>query len=1111
VLLLFEIVCRKNLRDRRSSLGTVFRYASLLLVFCFVLPMPALAQMAASLSGNVTDSTGSVVSGATVAVKEVSTGAVRITSSDSAGHYQVFSLPVGLYEVQVTDKKFSREVRAGIHLAVGQAAVANVALKVGNLNQQIIVNADAPLVSVTTSDVSGLVGERQIEDLPLNGRSFDQLLTLNPGIVNFTSEKTGGIGVSNSTVGNNFAVSGNRPQQNLFLLNGIEFTGAAENNMQPGGTSEALLGVDAVREFNVLRNNYGAEYGKRPGAQVLIVTRSGTNHVHGSIYEFLRNNAFDAPNYFAKGTVPPYQHNQFGGSLGGPIQKDKTFLFGNYEGFRQALDQTGVDLVPDTNARDGLLPCKLVTPAPSPCPASGLVDVGVAPGVAPLFSLWPMPGPTSHDLGGIAEVFNSPRQTIRDDFGTTRLDHIFSSNDTLSAVYTIDDSADVTPTATNAYTTDLESLREQVLSLEETHIFSPTFLNTVRFGYSRASYYYTAEPTPGTPAASVPSFITGKPVGVVVVGGSAAANPAAQLSQAGTNTGSNLPIARNLFTYQDSASLTRGRNQLSFGVWFQRLRSNEDLALTQFGQTTFTSMQQMLQGTVGTFLYDPTPTEMNWRSWMGAWYAQDVIRIDPKLTLSLGFRDGFTNGWNEAHGRAASFVFSNGIIQTDPRIASSAFTANNARFLPAPRIGLAWAPFSTSTVFRAGFGMYYDMQDALGYRMDQNAPFNPSYSIAKLPVSDLPLPVSPVPANAKVAPAGVQPNMQTPTLVSYSLTVEHELSANTAVSIGYVGLHGYHEILSLDDNEPTPVTCPAAPCPAAYPASFPAPLAGSPVPAGSYYIPFGTAVANPALGSAWAWFSEGDSSYNALQLGVNHRFSKGLALRGVYTWSKDLDDGDSLNATAAGNAPGLVSNPFDLRADWGPATYDVRNTAVINATYELPIGHGKPFLGHLSGVANGIASGWTANSIVTLQSGFPFTPQLSYNPSNNKDNKNPVRPFRNPSFTGPVILGNPDEWFNPAAFLAPPSDSGFYGNVGRDAFSGPGLATWDFSVLKQIPLHERFSLEFRAELFNILNRANFNTPNLIVFTPSGVSPTAGKITSTSTTSRQVQFALKLLW
>ena len=298
------------------------------------------------------------------------------------------------------------------------------------LSQQVVVHADAPLVNVNTGDISGLVGERQIQNLPLNGRSYDELLTLNPGIVNFTSEKTGGVGVSNSTVGNNFAVSGNRPQQNLFLMNGVEFSGAAENNMQPGGVSQELLGVDAVREFNVLRDSYGAEYGKRPGAHVLIVTRSGTNQVHGSAYEFLRNNDFDAPNYFDQGSAPPFQRNQFGAALGGPIQRNKTFLFGNYEGLRQHLHQTGVDLVPDANARQGYLPCKLVTPAPNPCPPSGLVYVGVGPGVQPLFALWPTPTPNAPDYGGIAVAYNNPLQTIRDDFGTVRLDRTFSQSDT---------------------------------------------------------------------------------------------------------------------------------------------------------------------------------------------------------------------------------------------------------------------------------------------------------------------------------------------------------------------------------------------------------------------------------------------------------------------------------------------------------------------------------------------------------------------------------------------------------------------------------------------------------------------------------------------------------
>jgi hypothetical protein len=1086
----------------------------LVLAFSFLLlPLsPALrAQTTSSLSGSVSDPSGAAVTGASITVRNVNTGALRTTDTGSTGLYQVLSLPIGDYQIVAHHDGFADELRTGIHLNVGQDATANLRLQIGGVRQQIAVNADAAPVSLTTTDISGLIGERQVKDLPLNGRSFDLLLTLNPGVVNFTAEKTGGIGVSNSTVGNNFSVSGNRPQQNLFLLNGVEFTGAAENNMQPGGTSQELLGVDAVREFNLLRDSYSAEYGKRPGAQVLIVTQSGTNQFHGSAYEFLRNSALDARNYFNSASKPPFERNQFGASLGGPLQKDKTFAFGNYEGFRQNLHQAGVALVPDANARNGMLPCKLVTPAPNPCPPSGLVNVGVAPGVASLLNLWPVPDANSPDFGGIAEVFNSPVQSIRDDFGTLRLDRNFATRDFLTGAYTIDDSNDVTPTAANLFSTDLESLREQVLSLEETHVFSPALLNVARVGYSRAAYFYTGEPTPGSPGAALPGFVAGKPIGTVVVGGSAAANPAAQVSLAGSNTGNDLHIARNLYSYEDRVTLTRGRHDLTAGAWFQQLQANEDLALTQFGQATFTGLQQFLQGTVGTFLYDPAPTEMNWRSLLGSWYVQDVWRATPKLTVSLGFRDEFTTGWNEAHGRAANFIFVNNVIQATPHIGGSAFTENNAKFLPQPRIGVAWSPFSNRTVIRAGFGMYNDLQDALGYRMDQNAPFNPSYSIANLPVSHFPLPASPIPSNAKITPGGVQPDLDTPTLLSWSLRVEQQLTDNTVFTLGYVGSHGYHEIVSLDDNEPTPTVCPASPCPATYPNTFAAPLAGAAVPAGSFYIPSGTPLANLALGAAWAWFSRGDSSYHALEADLNHRLSHNLAIRGTYTWSKALDDGDSVNATTAGNAPGLVSNPFNLRADWGPATYDVRNTGVISEVWQLPLGHQQRYFASAGRLPNTLISGWSANSVVTLQSGFPFTPQLSYNPSNNGDSKNPIRPFANPAFHGNPIEGKPSQWFNPAAFIAPPNGSGFFGNLGRDSLTGPGIAAWDFSTFKDTAITERARLQFRAEFFNILNHSNFNTPNLVVFTPSGVSPTAGIVTSTSTTSRQIQFGAKLLW
>src|SRR5580692_3021625 len=515
---------RSNHRKRAAPILKLFAC-----LFLFSLAHPVQAQVTASIKGIVTDASGAAVPSAAVRVKNLETGAIRNTSTDDAGRYLVLALPVGEYEVRVSKQNFQDSTHTGIHLVVGQEATVDVPLQVGTVKAQVNVTGDAPMVSTTTQDISGLVGEQAIKDLPLNGRSYDLLLPLNPGIVNFTSQKTGGTGISNSSTASNFAVSGNRPQQNLFLLNGVEYTGAAENNMQPGGASGMLLGVDAVREFNVQRDSYSAEFGKRPGGQVIIVTQSGTNQWHGAVYEFVRNNALDAANFFDQGSAPPFQRNQFGVSSGGAIQKNKTFVFGNYEGFRQNLNQTSVAFVPDATSR-----------------------ANAVPSVQPLLNLWPQSSTEACTPAcGIAEYFSSPLQTIREDFGTVRVDHIFSQKDSLDGIYTIDDGGDVTATPANPFSSDILNLREQVLSLEETHIFSPSLLNTARFGFSRAGYFFTGEPTPGTPAAGVPGFLAGLPVGAVVVGGSAASNPQASIGLAGSNNGSNLHIARNLFTYED--------------------------------------------------------------------------------------------------------------------------------------------------------------------------------------------------------------------------------------------------------------------------------------------------------------------------------------------------------------------------------------------------------------------------------------------------------------------------------------------------------------------------------------------------------------------------------
>ncbi len=630
---------------------------------------PAHAQVSAAISGRVTDPAGATVSGAAVVARNLETGETRSTVTNDAGLYWVPTLAIGEYEVHVTKQGFQEQVRGGIRLVVGQEASVNIALKLGQVTEQVKVNEDAPIVSVTAADISGIVGEQQIKDLPLNGRSYDELMALNPTVVTFTSEKTGGIGVSNSTNANMFSVAGNRPQQNMFLLNGVEYTGAAENNMTPGGTSGQLLGVDAVREFNLLTDTYGAEYGKHPGGQVTIVTTSGTNQWHGSAFEYLRNNVLDAPNFFDPGSAPPFRRNQFGGAIGGPIQKDKNFFFANYEGLRESLHQTSVAFVPDAAARSGAF-----VPLGSGCLAAA--QAACAAEVTSLLNLWPVAnGP---DQGsGIAIDNSNPLRSIREDFGTARIDHIFSDKDSVGVVYTVDDSADQDATAINPFMSDMTKLREQVLSIDETHVISPTLLNTARIGFSRASYYYTGEPTPGTPAATVSPFLGSTPfVGAVVVGGSAASNPAAQIALAGSNNGSNLDLHRNLFTYEDQLAWTKGRHQFKFGAWFQRFQSNENIALSQYGQATFPNLTDFLKGTfntvtgfnpvtgtgtimaTGSFLIDPASTPLSWRSLFGAFYVEDVIRVSPSFTVSLGFRDEFSTGWNEAYGRAPQIICS---------------------------------------------------------------------------------------------------------------------------------------------------------------------------------------------------------------------------------------------------------------------------------------------------------------------------------------------------------------------------------------------------------------------------------------------------------------------
>jgi hypothetical protein len=1021
--------------------------------------------------------------------------------TSAEGYFRALALPLGAQEVRVEKASFKPVVRSGIQLAVGQEAVANFQLELGPLTQETVVSADAPLVNTTTAAVSGLVGESEVKDLPLNGRSFDDLITLNPGAINYVL-KSAGTSTSN---GNTFSVSGRKPLDNLLLLNGIEYTGSSQLADTPGGVSGELLGIDAVREFNVLTDTYGAAYGKRAGAQVSVVTQSGGNNLHGSLFEFLRNSALDARNFFDLNAVPPFRRNQFGGALGGPVKKENLFLFGNYEGFRQALALSSVSIVPDALARQGLLP-------------NGKPVPKLDQAMLPYMAFWPLPNgaqlPSVAGQPGAALSYNNPRQHIREDFGTVRSDYVESDKDTLSAAYTIDDGDNLMPMADPLFDSNV-TLRSQVASLEETHIFSPTVLNTFTAGFSRAAFGYDSFPLTAFP--SDLSFVTGADPGGITIGGGVTTTGGGTLTAAGANNASNVWNRRNLFTYTDTVQLTKGVHQFSAGVWFQRMQDNEDSASRQLGQATFSSLTTFLQGTVSSFQVVPNANELGWRSWFGAFWAEDSIKLTPRLNVRLGLRDEFTTGWNEVFGRAANYVTnSSGILETTPTLGPSAFTQNNATRLLSPRVGLAWdASGNGKTAIRAGYGTYYSLIDALSFLLNSLPPYNGSISLSGPLASITPIsrssPIAPscgpgVPTPCTTyAPQGVQANAQTPTVQEWTFTLEQQLTHETVLRLTYLGSFGYHELLSVDPNTVALQICAnASGCIAGGTTTggAKAPLSSqSKVALGAPYIPVSTRP-NPYLGAGFFWLTEGNSSYNGLETDVSKRVSKGLQFRANFTWSKSLDLNSGLTGAQASNQAQMILDRNDLHRDWGPSALNAKYQGSVSAHYDLPFRTGPS-------MARRAFGGWQAAGIATLLSGFPFTPQVGSNRSGDGDTRNPDRPSLNASFTGPVILGQATEWFNPNAFVLPAF--GTYGNLGRGTYDGPGLADLDLSLLKDTRVKERARLQFRAEFFNALNHTNLGTPNATVFSNGAISSSAGVITATATTSRQIQFGLKLVF
>ena len=1112
-------------------------------------------NFSAAISGFVHDTTGAVIPGTTVTAKHTETGLTRTVQTNEEGGYTMPQLPVGSYEITAEKPGFRQQVRSGITLVVAQEAVVNLTLNVGDLAEKITVTEDIPIVNTTLSSVSGLINQQQIKDMPLNGRSFNDLLVLNTNVNDNRANTNAG--------GPSFSISGKRLETNRWTINGMDYVGTNSQGTTnaPNGMSDQLLGVEAVREYNVLGHSYGAEYGKRSGGQVTVVTTSGTNQWHGAVFEYLRNNKLDARPFFSQETAP-FKRNQFGGSLGGPIVRDKMFIFGTYEGFRERLAKDTTTIVPSAQARQGLIPCYLAYPTntATACPDRGayVTAPNLVPGILPFFRYWPAPnGPELLTNGlpdGSALSFSNPSRPVNEDFGLSRFDYTLSTQDTLSTSFSADRGTRNNP-PDNPVMIERSGNSLYTLSTQETHIFSPTVVNTATFGYARAWADQVA--TPDQPFPDSLLFMKGgnrnNPGALIIGGGTSTAQAATFTSANGQNP---FNSSRQNFSGSNDLRMTMGRHSLSLGVWFQRVQQGVfSSAQNNAGTLTYRTLLDMLQDRPQQLQAAPGPVPLTFRTTEAAWYFQDDIKLRPNLTVRLGLRDEMTSGWNEVNGHASTYIFDQaGFILTQPNIGKSALIENNALALWQPRVGVAWDPSGTGRwAVRAGFGIHNDLQDNLANRMNSNAPFNARLVIQNTPLVDTsfvrsgqlvppilrngPLPsnspgapscsaesplVTP-PACSIFAPGGIEPNMHTPTTQEWSLEVERGITQELALELSYVGSQSYHLPANVDTNSMLPLRCdnPTG-CLAGGTLAARAPSPQDPcgipcrVPQGTEYFPWGAGAPNTRpnrfVGATQTFMYLGNSSYHGGSVSLTKRARSGLTFKTSYTFSKVLDMNSGLLSGTHQNEGSTILSRYNLRLNKGIASYNVQHQFTNNFLYQLPFGSGKAFGSGATGWVEKLIANWQWNGIVSVQSGFPVTPLVGSNRSGNGDTRQPDVPNWNPDFKGKVVLGvgefkKTGRYFDPNAFVLP--SPGTFGNVARGSLMGPGFFNVNTSLFKRIPLKENLNLQFRAEAFNVFNHANFSHPELIIFSDTNIAGSAGVIRETANRERQIQFALRL--
>ena len=1108
-----------------ESLASAF-VIPLAVVLFVTLPLYVHAQVSgATLTGTVTDSSGAVLTNVQVSIKNQATGEVRSVIVDTAGFYSAPNLLPGAYAVTFTSPGFATAVQNGVTLTVGAQQLLNIRMRIGQINEKVEVQELAPTVDLTTSTVGGFVGRDAVVQLPLNGRDWTQLATLQPGVdsVGSIQANTGSPDRARRGYGVQMTISGSRPTQNNYRIDGISVNDYT--NGGPGSVEGSTLGVEAVQEFSVLTSNYSAEYGRTSGGVINALTKSGTNSYHGDVYEFLRNSALDARNYFDPAQIPAFRRNQFGASLGGPIVKDRTFFFADFEGLRENQGITATVPVPSLAARQGIL-CSIPQPGPGGCTPHRVTGAfnpdpttGIDKAVLPYLSLW---GAPNAGLVGNGDVgfysFTAPHITS-ENFGTARLDHRFSSSDNIFASYQYDSANSTQPDPANDVLVGNTTGRAYV-ALEETHIFTSQLINSARFGLNRSLHTSQAanaiNPLSANPALGESPGADNPQIDV----------PPYVSIQPGANQVEHLDFYENSYQGYDDLFLTHGIHSLKIGFAVERVQLNAyDPA--PYGEIAFGTLADPANNGFLTnnpiVLFAPLPSapfiHFNFRSSIFGGYAQDDVRLRPNLTLNIGLRYEMSTVPAEIHGHLSALHSPFSQTFQDTIVGSTVFSNPTYRNFE-PRIGFAWDPSGNGkTSIRGGFGLFdvLPLPYLLGQFATNTAPFTENGTANNLPPGSFPTEAFNILANNAANNLGlripyIQPNPKRNYVMQWNLNIQRELAPNLTAMVAYVGSRGVHMIFRADDiNTTLPINGSTPPY------LWPTPGTGTQI--------------SPDIGRMDTLQWNNDSYFEGFETQVEKRMSHGFEIQGSYTWSRAIDGGDGSIASDSfvNSIPALLYFlPGYRRA---PADFNITHNLTANYLWNIPA------FGSLQGPFAWARKGWQLGGIMQVKSGLPFTPLIGGDPLGLKSSA----PFAYPDrITGggcstPVNPGNPTNYIKVGCFTLPSSTpaiaanctpfapngvtavgtcANLLGNGGRNEIYGPGLVDFDFSVIKDTKIGERLDVQFRAEMFNIFNRANFNPPlvNQVLFGQDG-SPNsaAGALDSTSTTSRQVQFALKLIF